>query len=104
MLAVAPLLALNKSLTRLDISGCGLDDLGATAIARSLVNLPALEILSLDSNPIGDLGYHAIVFPLKRLTRLRRLDIFYTDIRVRDAVAQYTIPPTIEFYLETIWF
>lgn len=58
--ALATMITRNASLTTLDLSYCGLDDLAVAEIAASLARATALRVVKLEGNRFGDAGCAAL--------------------------------------------
>ena len=71
----------NRSLTSLDVSSCGLDDLGVAELAAAIRHSPSLKEVRLEQNAFGDAGCAALTRELgsgireKTCASLEKLDI-----------------------------
>ena len=74
----------NKSLEKLDLSGCSISATGAQGLAEGLSS-SALKELVLSSNKIGNAGAVALGASLKGNHRLKELQLYYCGIEAAGA-------------------
>ena len=74
-------------LQTLHLDNNGIDDYGASELARTLDCVTMLQELDIHGNGIRDVGALALIAVLERLPRMRRLDLSWNNIKEPEVVA-----------------
>ena len=84
--AFANMLATNKSLTKLNMSDCGIQEEGAVCLAKAMEKNSSMTEFDISHNPIGSEGAVAFADMLATNKSLTELNIMFCDIQSSDSV------------------